>query len=134
VLADKVTLAEQSKNTTIFSLVSGFGFSLGPVIGGYMTQANWRLCFVLSIPISLIASILIFFLLRDELVKGEYPFNGPNRKSLLAAFSTFDYGGMILFIFGTGLIMLGVSYGGVKYPWNSVSLPASFWRSNLLNY
>lgn len=88
-----------------------------------MTQANWRLCFALSIPISLIASILIFFLLRDELVEGEYPFSGHNRKPLLAAFSTFDYGGMVLFISGTGLIMLGVSYGGVKYPWNSVSLP-----------
>jgi MFS family permease len=34
VLADKVTLADQSKNSTIFSLVAGLGFACGPVIGG----------------------------------------------------------------------------------------------------
>jgi MFS family permease len=34
VLADKVSLKENAKNSTIFTLVSSIGYSVGPVIGG----------------------------------------------------------------------------------------------------
>lgn len=34
ILADKVSLKENSKNNTIFVFVSGVSYSIGPVIGG----------------------------------------------------------------------------------------------------
>jgi ABC-type branched-subunit amino acid transport system permease subunit len=40
ILADRVSLAEYAVNWTVFALVSGIGFSIGPVIGGYLTQAS----------------------------------------------------------------------------------------------
>lgn len=124
VLADKVTLADQSKNTTIFSLVTGLGFACGPVIGGSLAIANWRYCFVISIPVSALAMVLIFVLLRQELVRGTHHLTGPEKKSLLSGLATIDYGGLLLFLFGTGLIILGTSWGGARYSWNSTQVLA----------
>lgn len=37
VLADKVTLEENAKNNTLFTIVSGSTYAIGPLIGGYVT-------------------------------------------------------------------------------------------------
>ena len=49
-LADKVTLQENAKNTTVFTLVAGISYGVGPVIGGYLTEVTWRWCFIINIP------------------------------------------------------------------------------------
>ena len=72
----------------------------------------------------------IYFLLRKELVKAQ-----PHRRedadgkitmvekpTLLAKLSIIDYGGMVLFFFGAGLIVLAVTWGGATYPWHSVAV------------
>ena len=119
ILADKVTLAEQSKNSTIFGLVNGLSYAVGPVIGGSLANSNWRYCFVVSIPITVLAQVMIFFVLRKELVHGSHHLTGPERKSLLSGLATIDVGGTTLFIFGAGLIILGTSWGGATYAWDS---------------
>ncbi|KAG5289492.1 MFS multidrug transporter [Histoplasma ohiense] len=120
VLADNVSLKENAKNTTIFQFVSGTSYGVGPVIGGYLTAANWRYCFVLSIPIAFFAHFAIFFLLRKELVKGTHA--AKSFSSILSGLATVDLGGTILFILGIGLIILGTSWGGATYPWASVAV------------
>lgn len=42
VLSDKVSLKDNAKNNTIFSLVASLGFGVGPLIGGYLTSVTWR--------------------------------------------------------------------------------------------
>jgi MFS family permease len=124
ILADRVTLAEQSKNTTIFTLVNGISYSVGPIIGGYLANSNWRYCFVISIPIAVFAQVVIFIVLRPELVRGTHHATGAGRQTILAGLSTIDYGGTALFIFGAGLLILGVTWGGVHYPWTSAHVLA----------
>ena len=68
ILADKVTLEENAKNNTIFTLVGGVGYGFGPVVAGYLTEANWRWCFILNIPLSVIGLVLVHFVLRPELL------------------------------------------------------------------
>lgn len=41
------------------------------------------------------------------------------KPTLLAKLSIIDYGGMLLFFFGAGLIVLAVTWGGATYPWSS---------------
>ena len=78
-------------------------------------------------PIAVLSHITVFFLLRKELVKAQ-----PHRHedadgkvtmvekpTLLAKLSIIDYGGMLLFFFGAGLIVLAVTWGGATYPWSS---------------
>ncbi|OJD18915.1 hypothetical protein AJ78_01101 [Emergomyces pasteurianus Ep9510] len=120
VLADNVSLKDNAKNNTIFQFVSGISYGVGPVIGGYLTAANWRYCFVLSIPIAFFAHFAIFFLLRKELVRGTHL--ARNTSSMLSGLATVDFGGTILFILGIGLLILGTSWGGATYPWASAAV------------
>lgn len=53
ILADKVSLKENAKNTSVFSMVAGIAYALGPVIGGYLTSSQWR--YVLLFSLSLMA-------------------------------------------------------------------------------
>ncbi|PYI03658.1 MFS multidrug transporter [Aspergillus sclerotiicarbonarius CBS 121057] len=119
ILADKVSLKENARNKSLFTLVGGVGYAVGPIIGGYLTDSNWRYCFVVPIPIAVLSHILIFVLLRNDLVEGTMFRKGSRWSSVLPALATVDIGGSILFIFGVGLIILAVTWGGATYSWSS---------------
>ncbi|KIW95598.1 uncharacterized protein Z519_04183 [Cladophialophora bantiana CBS 173.52] len=128
VLADSVSLREQAINTSIFQLLNGVGYSVGPVIGGYLTNASWRYCFVLCAGLSVI-SIFTMFLLRSDLKAGKVsvshpPPNTSCLQAIAGGLSTLDFGGIVLFIFGVGLIILGTAWGGSTYPWSSSAVLA----------
>ncbi|KAJ4004434.1 hypothetical protein NW766_011740 [Fusarium irregulare] len=125
ILADKVSLQENAKNWAIFSLVGGISYGLGPVIGGYLTRADWRWCFGINLPIAVLALIVVFFVLRKELL-GPQPISELNetaetgrRTKFIARLKTVDFGGQLLFILGFGLIILALTWGGATYPWSS---------------
>ncbi|KAF4447358.1 hypothetical protein F53441_9102 [Fusarium austroafricanum] len=125
ILADKVSLQENAKNWAIFSLVGGISYGLGPVIGGYLTRADWRWCFGINLPIAAVALIVVFFVLRKELL-GPQPIPELNetvetgrRTKFVARLKTVDVGGQLLFIFGFGLVILALTWGGATYPWSS---------------
>jgi MFS family permease len=115
ILADNVNLEDNAKNNTIFSFVVGFAFAVGPVIGGFLTNAGWRYCFVLSIPLAVISHVIVF-MVRDLFKKGNFRIK--NRNSVLGL-TIVDYPGMALFILGVGLLILGVSWGNAPYSWSS---------------
>ncbi|KAF2704485.1 MFS general substrate transporter [Pleomassaria siparia CBS 279.74] len=124
VLSDDVSLSGSSKNNSVFSLVSGVSYGIGPLIGGQLANANWRYCFLLPIPIAVFAHFLIFFLMRKELVPGRVSFrSGDSRRiGYISGLATIDWAGMVLFIFGIGLIVLAVQWGGTQYGWSSVQV------------
>ncbi|RAQ45299.1 MFS multidrug transporter [Aspergillus flavus] len=119
ILSDKVSLKESAKTKSLFTLVGGIGYAVGPTVGGYLTDANWRYCFVISIPIAVIAHILVFILLRNELVEGTMFKKGSRLSGILPALATVDIIGSILFIFGVGLIILATAWGGATYSWSA---------------
>lgn len=133
ILADKVSLADYATNWSLFALISALGYTIGPVIGGYLTQTSWRWCFAINLPIAALAIPLVLLLLRKELL-GPQPLpeleglqgnaHGARRARLLVRLSTIDYIGQLLFLFGLGLIILALTWAGGKesgtYPWDSV--------------
>ncbi|GKZ32307.1 hypothetical protein AbraIFM66950_001611 [Aspergillus brasiliensis] len=98
ILADKVSLKENARNKSLFTVFGGVGYAVGPVIGGH---------------------IMIFVLLRNDLVEGTMFRKGSRWSSILPALATIDLGGSILFIFGVGLIILATTWGGATYSWSS---------------
>ena len=130
ILADRVSLAEYAVNWTVFALVSGIGFSIGPVIGGYLTQASWRWCFAINLPIAVVAMVIVVFVLRTELQGPqsipEFEETGTSTRfgRFLARISTIDYGGQMLFLWGFGLLILALTWAGGTYSWNSVAVLA----------
>ncbi|KAF9779964.1 hypothetical protein IL306_000756 [Fusarium sp. DS 682] len=125
ILADRVSLQENAKNWAIFSLVGGVSYGLGPVIGGYLTRADWRWCFAINLPIAVLALFIVFFVLRKELLSPQ-PIPELNetvetgrRTKFIARLKTVDFGGQFLFIFGFGLVILALTWGGATYSWSS---------------
>ncbi|KAH8678109.1 major facilitator superfamily domain-containing protein [Xylariales sp. PMI_506] len=126
VLADKVSLKENARNWTIFSFTGGIGYGIGPVIGGYLTTANWRWCFGINLPIAFVAIVIIFFI-RGEML-GPQPIpelegrDSGHRERFAKRLTTLDVGGQLLFLFGFGLVILALTWAGATYNWNSVQV------------
>ncbi|KAK3186099.1 hypothetical protein K4F52_005089 [Lecanicillium sp. MT-2017a] len=130
ILADKVSLQESAKSWSIFAAVGGFSYGLGPVVGGFLTNVNWRWCFGINLPIGVFAMVVIFIFLRKHLL-GPQPIpeldetaETGRRTTFIARLTTIDFGGQALFIVGFGLIILALTWGGAAYPWKSGSVLA----------
>lgn len=129
IIADKVSLKEMAKNNSFFSLVAGMSYALGPVIGGYLTNSNWRWCFGINLPVAAVAVVLLWVVLRKELL-GPQPLaedehdavTTSRRATFMMRLATIDYGGQFLFLFGIGLLILGLTWGGATYSWKSVQV------------
>ncbi|KAJ5523769.1 hypothetical protein N7494_010419 [Penicillium frequentans] len=130
ILADGVSLSGYAVNWSIFALVSGIGFSIGPVIGGYLTTASWRWCFAINLPIGVAAMILVVFILRKDL-QGPQPLPQLEGRDLstvsrrfMARIATIDLGGQMLFLWGFGLLILALTWAGGNYSWSSAAVLA----------
>lgn len=128
ILADRVSLADYVVNWTIFALVAGISFSIGPVIGGYLTETSWRWCFAINLPVGAVGIPVLWILLRRDLL-GPQPLAVPegrdtstSRGRLVSRLSTLDYGGQLLFLWGLGLVILALTWAGGTYSWGSVSV------------
>ncbi|KAF3764250.1 MFS general substrate transporter, partial [Cryphonectria parasitica EP155] len=130
IISDKVSLQENAKNWSFFALTGGCSYAIGPVVGGYLTSASWRWCFGINLPICILGILIVFFVLRKELV-GPQPLAGvddevvstqrtkPAAPTVMRRLMTIDVGGQLLFLFGFGLIILAFTWAGDTYAWNS---------------
>lgn len=141
VLADRVSLADYARNWTFFALLGAVGYTIGPVVGGYLTEASWRWCFAINLPVAAAALVLVPLCLRHELL-GPQPLpeleggaaqagggeRGARRARLLLRLSTIDYAGQLLFLFGLGLLILALTWAGNgeagTYRWGSAEVLA----------
>lgn len=150
VLADRVSLAENARNWTVFALTGGLAYGLGPVAGGYLTNVNWRWCFGINLPIAAAAVLVVFFLLRKDLL-GPQPIagidvvvadvgseqgtattpmvaadgsgSGSGRRMRFAArLKSIDFGGQLLFLVGFGLLILAFTWAGTTYRWSDPAI------------
>lgn len=132
ILADKVSLADYASNWTLFALIGAIGYTIGPVVGGYLTESTWRWCFAINLPVAAIGIVLVVVLLRKELL-GPQPLpeleehtghtHRARRARVLVRLSTIDFVGQLLFLFGLGLLILALTWAGNgqdgTYPWDS---------------
>jgi len=94
----------------IFGGVWASASSIGPIIGGLLTQsASWRWCFWINLPLDGLAFIVLFFCLDIE---------SPSTP-LLEGLKAIDWIGSFLVIGATLMFLFGIQYGGETHPWNS---------------
>lgn len=117
IIADIVPLRKRG----VFMGVNGAIFSLssiiGPLLGGFFTdKLTWRWAFYINVPIGCVCLIvfLIFFKMPKE--KG----------SLMEKIKRIDFIGTIVIISSLVCLLLGLNWGGQKYPWSSVTIISLF--------
>ncbi len=91
------------------------GSFIGLVLGGLLAPINWRLIFLVSVPIGLFATVLGYLKLRET---------SPRRPARI------DWPGNITFAVGLILVMVGITYGIEPYRhhtmgWTSPTVVAS---------
>lgn len=103
-------------NMLFLQMIGGvwaFAGGVGPILGGVFTQkVSWRWCFYVNLPITGSAIIGIFFFLHLD---------NP-RTPVWAGLKAVDIIGSLTIICGTLMLLLGLEFGGVTYPWNSATV------------
>ncbi|KKA30116.1 hypothetical protein TD95_003068 [Thielaviopsis punctulata] len=139
IIADRVSLKENAVTWSWFSIAGGIAYGVGPQIGSKLAEASWRWCFAISIAVAVVAMLLLFCILRadllgpqpiqlreknpyDTLAAGPTPDHLDVKASLRARLGTIDVGGQLLFIIGLALFVLGLTWGGATYPWRSAAV------------
>lgn len=94
-----------------------------------MTETDWRWCFGINLPLAAAGIVVVLLRLRKELL-GPQPLpridstvdTSRRRTRLLHRLPTIDWWGQLLFLFGLGLVVLALTWGGAVYPWASAAV------------
>ncbi|EHL02156.1 putative Uncharacterized transporter C3H1.06c [Glarea lozoyensis 74030] len=97
----------------IYGAVWAFATAVGPIIGGAFTEyVSWRWCFYFNLPFDGLSLIITFLFLHIH-----------NPKTpLIAGLKAIDWIGSLLIVGATLMFLLGLDFGGVTYPWKSVTV------------
>lgn len=96
----------------------GFGAICGASFGGSIADTiGWRWCFLLQVPVSVVALFLGYIVIRNpasSLLAGS-----GGKWSWKDAYSRVDISGSLLLVVGISIQLVGLSLGGNELPWSS---------------
>ncbi|GAA3529000.1 MFS transporter [Aeromicrobium flavum] len=105
-IADVVPARERGKYMGILGAVFGLSSVAGPLLGGWFTEGpGWRWTFWINVPLGVIAFVAVVMLLA--------------KPALERAQARVDYLGMALLAIATSALILGATWGGHQYDWDS---------------
>ncbi|KAH9962027.1 major facilitator superfamily domain-containing protein [Lactifluus volemus] len=109
-LSDLVTLRERGTFSGFMALSWAIGGGVGPVIGGSLAQqGQWRWIFYLNLPICAFNATLVILFMRLKTPPA----------TLREKLSKMDFIGNILITGSITSVVIGLTWGGVRYPWSS---------------
>ncbi|KAK2794270.1 hypothetical protein FQN50_009925 [Emmonsiellopsis sp. PD_5] len=112
-VGDLFSVRERPLYYAMFGMTWAVAGSFGPVVGGLFTEkVNWRWCFYVNLPFGGFSFATLFFWLKIETPK----------TPLLAGLRTIDWLGTITIIGGTLMVLFGLEFGGITFPWNSATV------------
>ncbi len=113
VVGDIFTPRERAKWQGITGSVSALASILGPALGGFLTDnLSWRWVFYVNLPIGIAAMMVLIFLMP--------PLRSGTGKAKI------DYTGVALLIAASVPLLLGFSWAGSQYDWNSPQIIGLF--------
>ncbi len=106
IIGDLFTPRERAKWQGVTGAVFMLAFIVGPTAGGWITDnLSWRWVFYVNMPIGLIALGVLIFLMPSLYRPAQNP--------------KIDFVGAALLILGTVPLLLGLTWGGSQFAWNS---------------
>jgi EmrB/QacA subfamily drug resistance transporter len=116
-LGDLFVPAERARWQGLFAAVFALASVVGPTLGGWITDnANWRWVFYVNLPVGIVALIVLILWLPANISQRTTEARG------LAAFKRIDFAGAFTAAGGTVCLLLGLTWGGTAYPWDSVQV------------
>jgi EmrB/QacA subfamily drug resistance transporter len=124
IVGDLFTPRERAKWQGVTGAVFGVAFILGPTAGGWLTDngwllgnfittaSRWRWVFYVNLPVGIIALLVLTFLMPT--------LYHPSKKAAI------DYLGVALLIAGVVPFLLGFTWAGTQYDWNSPQIIGLF--------
>ncbi|GAA5898910.1 MDR family MFS transporter [Sporobolomyces salmoneus] len=109
IVSDVVSLKDRGKYQGITEMTILLGNGVGPILGAVFAQSDWRWAFWINLPLSAICIAVIFFLLPLK----------PTTGSWKAKLKQIDYGGFLLCMAGSVLVILPLNWGGTSFSWTS---------------
>ncbi|KAH7920100.1 MFS multidrug transporter [Leucogyrophana mollusca] len=110
VVSDMVSLQERGTYNGLIGLTWAFAMAIGPVVGGSFAQnGNWRWLFYINLPISGAALLLVVLFMNLPTPPG----------TLKEKLARMDWIGNALVMSSTTSLVIGLTWGGVLYPWTS---------------
>ncbi|CAA9962236.1 MFS 1 multi-domain protein [Pyrenophora teres f. maculata] len=114
-ISDLFSLRERSLLMGFMEGIWALAGGIGPVLGGlFASLVTWRWCFYINLPISGIAALLILLFLD---IKHEHT-------SFIDGMKALDWFGIFTFLGFTLMILFGLDFGGVLFPWDSAKVIA----------
>lgn len=105
VIGDIFTGAQRARFQGVFGGIFGLASVIGPQIGGWIVDSlNWHWVFFINLPVGIIATIFISMGIKAKKHTGPIEI---------------DFAGMITMIIGIVSLLLGLSFGGKDYAWDS---------------
>jgi EmrB/QacA subfamily drug resistance transporter len=105
VVSDVVSPRERGKYQGFFGAVFGISSVAGPVLGGWLSEVDWRWIFYINLPTGLAAMIAVDQVLR------RHTFPTRHRKV--------DFLGAACLVPAVACLLLAVTWGGNEYAWGS---------------
>ncbi|KAJ6575510.1 MFS general substrate transporter [Mycena sp. CBHHK59/15] len=110
VTADLIPLRERGVFNGITGLIWTSGSITGPFIAGSLSQkASWRWLFYMNIPLCFVAFVVVACFLNVK----------TPQESLVKKLLQVDWLGNVFIISSTCSCMLGLTWGGIRFPWSS---------------
>ncbi|KAJ6471584.1 putative efflux pump antibiotic resistance protein [Mycena vitilis] len=115
IMANTTPLSKRPMYTGVVAGMAGIASVAGPLLGGVLAdKLTWRWCFYINLPLG--AVTLAIILLRFQMPPAARPLPVPFVQRL----SFLDPWGTLVFLPAVVTLLLGLQFGGSKYPWSSV--------------
>ena len=101
ILTDAFPANQRGLSLGINQIAAILGSVLGLILGGILSYFNWRLVFLVSVPVGIAGTIWAYLMLREV--------------ATIRGHQKIDWAGNVTFAFGLTILLLGITYGIQPY-------------------